>query len=864
MSFLKLKLEPKIKDYFLDSSKHYSMGSLTTFLEYFFMPDFKYNLVDNNADIAVWDIQQDNESLMSSSELNMMICLENCNFYKNYKHFNKFGNYGNSKINIYFYNHITKLQQTENFIAIPMIHVFINYFQKHYQLIQPSKMVPFQDKKFCLVINRSGLNPHLKLFRQVLEHLGKVDDISQFDSVKNSSCYHSVPLLNLFQEYKFILCLENSHDPGYITEKIFNCFYARTIPLYAGSQKILDYIHPESFIHLLDNPRTVMQKIKSIMENESLYASFVNHYPIINENFNYMFPLKNFIEKRIQQKKISIYYINLLRREDRNSEFLEKVEKTNLFSCPISRYDGIDGTQLEQELITKGLANDIVIGALQHELNRKNSSMQKPVLACFLSHYFLLKKILKECSTEMVLIFEDDVFFSKNNFTDIFKEIQDFKEPWDIMYLGGRWEPNFVPNGDWEYFEKKTETLYKRLQTNELYLEQLGKNLNLDRGAMGYLINTKSIKKILHKMINFIFVKPFQAIDAIYVGLDLDAYDYFPHVFYSPIYYNKSDIQLVSQKEKNYKVAYIDFWQDYSNLPVTMEAIKNPESWNQLLKTRELSTVKEGVGLFHKNNLEKILDCSITITKAQDADFIICSGFGYSRFLYPQKKKICLVYEADFSIMDKNLPNTLYFSSSLTKDPTHFYLPLYICYHGFSVYQDLQKISIPDISNRKSCCSIISNKKCSFRNEFLKKLSEKIDCDNYGKLQNNIKNEMVENSSWFNPKLASVIGNYKFMICMENVSQEGYHTEKIMLAFINNVIPVYWGDSNISKIFNPQRFLDVATLGIEKTIEKITSLCNDNTEYLKMLQEPIIHTESILNNSINQENFIHIIKNFIK
>jgi hypothetical protein len=192
-------------------------------------------------------------------------------------------------------------------------------------------------------------------------------------------------------------------------------------------------------------------------------------------------------------------------------------------------------------------------------------------------------------------------------------------------------------------------------------------------------------------------------------------------VFYSPIYYNKSDIQLVSQKEKNYKVAYIDFWQDYSNLPVTMEAIKNPESWNQLLKTRELSTVKEGVGLFHKNNLEKILDCSITITKAQDADFIICSGFGYSRFLYPQKKKICLVYEADFSIMDKNLPNTLYFSSSLTKDPTHFYLPLYICYHGFSVYQDLQKISIPDISNRKSCCSIISNKKCSFRNEFLKK-----------------------------------------------------------------------------------------------------------------------------------------------
>ena len=555
MSSIKLKLEPKIKEYFLDSSKHYSMGSLTTFLEYFFFPDFKYDIVDNNADIAVWDIQQDDESLMSSSELNMMICLENCNFYKNYKHFNKFGNYGNSKINIYFYNHITKLHQTENFIAIPMIHVFINYFQKHYNLIQPSKMIPFQDKKFCLVINRSGLHPHLKLFRQVLEHLGKVDDISQFDSVKNSSCYHSLPLLILFQEYKFILCLENSHDPGYITEKIFNCFYARTIPLYAGSQKILDYIHPHSFVHLLDNPRVVMQKIKSIMEDELLFNSYINQYPIVNGNFDYIKPLSNFIETRILQKKTSIYYINLLRREDRNIEFLEKIKKTTLASCPIHRFDAIDGAKLEQELMTKGLANDIVIGALQHELNRENSSMQKPVLACFLSHYFLLKKILKEATTEMILIFEDDVFISKNDCSKILKEIQDFQEPWDIFYLGGRWSADFVPNGDWEFFEKKTKTIYKRLQTNESYKELLGKNLNLDRGAMGYLINTKSIKKILHKMINYIFVKPFQAIDAIYVALDLNAYDYFPHLFYSPIYYNKSDVQLVSQKKKNYKVA---------------------------------------------------------------------------------------------------------------------------------------------------------------------------------------------------------------------------------------------------------------------------------------------------------------------
>jgi len=38
-------------------------------------------------------------------------------------------------------------------------------------------------------------------------------------------------------DYKFMICLENSvGQPGYISEKIFDCFCARTVPVYLGSK----------------------------------------------------------------------------------------------------------------------------------------------------------------------------------------------------------------------------------------------------------------------------------------------------------------------------------------------------------------------------------------------------------------------------------------------------------------------------------------------------------------------------------------------------------------------------------------------------------------------------------------------------
>ncbi len=52
--------------------------------------------------------------------------------------------------------------------------------------------------------------------------------------------------------YKFTVCYENMIMPGYMTEKIFDCFVAGSIPVYLGAPDITDYVDKEAFIDLRD------------------------------------------------------------------------------------------------------------------------------------------------------------------------------------------------------------------------------------------------------------------------------------------------------------------------------------------------------------------------------------------------------------------------------------------------------------------------------------------------------------------------------------------------------------------------------------------------------------------------------------
>lgn len=54
--------------------------------------------------------------------------------------------------------------------------------------------------------------------------------------------------------YTFAICFENSILKGWITEKIFDCFFAGTVPIYLGAPDIQDYVPQDCFIDMRNFP----------------------------------------------------------------------------------------------------------------------------------------------------------------------------------------------------------------------------------------------------------------------------------------------------------------------------------------------------------------------------------------------------------------------------------------------------------------------------------------------------------------------------------------------------------------------------------------------------------------------------------
>jgi len=64
-------------------------------------------------------------------------------------------------------------------------------------------------------------------------------------SIYKGECISKYVVLS---KYVFALCFENMAMKGYITEKIFDCLYSGTIPLYLGATDISELIPVNAYI----------------------------------------------------------------------------------------------------------------------------------------------------------------------------------------------------------------------------------------------------------------------------------------------------------------------------------------------------------------------------------------------------------------------------------------------------------------------------------------------------------------------------------------------------------------------------------------------------------------------------------------
>ena len=82
----------------------------------------------------------------------------------------------------------------------------------------------------------------------------------------------------LFQEYKFVICFENTYEHDYFTEKLLNAMMANSIAIYRGAPNISEYFNTSSFIDYNDCGQSYEEMIKQIIyldQNDEAYLEFI-------------------------------------------------------------------------------------------------------------------------------------------------------------------------------------------------------------------------------------------------------------------------------------------------------------------------------------------------------------------------------------------------------------------------------------------------------------------------------------------------------------------------------------------------------------------------------------------------------------
>jgi len=197
------------------------------------------------------------------------------------------------------------------------------------------------------------------------------------------------------------------------------------------------------------------------------------------------------------------------------------------------------------------------------------------------------------------------------------------------------------------------------------------------------------------------------------------------------------------------------------------------------------------------------------------------------------------------------------YSLTFDYETEHNYrLPNFIMQGGFESIERLNNLSKNDIKEKTNFCSFIySNAAAPVRNSFFNALSKYKKINSGGKVKNNIGHK-VGNKIEF-------LKSYKFDIAFENTKAIGYTTEKIIHSMQSMTIPLYWGNVEVYKDFNPDSYIHVNENNFKESLKKIEYLDNNDTAYFEMLNQPWFKDNKIPDH-FKSENFYKFMDKVIK
>ena len=192
-----------------------------------------------------------------------------------------------------------------------------------------------------------------------------------------------------------------------------------------------------------------------------------------------------------------------------------------------------------------------------------------------------------------------------------------------------------------------------------------------------------------------------------------------------------------------------------------------------------------------------------------------------------------------------------------TDNPRYIRFPLWILemFPPESSEQDIRRICDQlshqkwDTSMRSRFCALVSGNRgpndpgAQRRTRLVESLNTIATVDCAGKLLHNT-DELKER---FNDNKAEFLKQYKFYICPENASVEGYVTEKVFHAIGSGCIPIYWGSNNNPEpdVLNHDAILFWNPDGDNSTLlRQIEELQNNPARYREFYEQPRLQPDA--------------------
>ncbi|MDE1171154.1 MAG: glycosyltransferase family 10 [Verrucomicrobium sp.] len=175
-------------------------------------------------------------------------------------------------------------------------------------------------------------------------------------------------------------------------------------------------------------------------------------------------------------------------------------------------------------------------------------------------------------------------------------------------------------------------------------------------------------------------------------------------------------------------------------------------------------------------------------------------------------------------------------------DPRHFRLPCYAweCEPQHLLQKSPEEIERVIAGKSEFCAFVVSysHPKSRRRVDLFHKLSRYKKVNSGGRLLNNVGGPLPHGR----PAKIEFLKKHKFVICFENDSIPSYVSEKPCDAVEAGCIPIYWGDPELARDFNPKAVVNAADFAsLDHVVARVVEIDNDPALYRSILGTPLLH-----------------------